>query len=88
MRARANNFQLCKQYILEGLGVGIMPRQIICSGELQEGTIVPVLPEWSPESVDVYMVYPFQLSFSNLIGAFFETALDIVNQNTESARRA
>ncbi len=85
VRARANNFQVCKQYILQGLGVGIMPRQIICSGELQEGTIVPVLPEWSPEAVDVYMVYPFQLSFSNLIGAFFETALDIVSENTESA---
>lgn len=83
LRARANNFQVSKQYILQGLGIGIMPRQIICSGELRQGTIVSILPEWQPESVDVYMLYPFQLSFSNLIGAFYEVALEIIQQNTE-----
>lgn len=81
IRARANNFQVCKQYILQGLGIGIMPKQIICSGELEEGTILPVLPEWSPNSVDVYMIYPFQLSFSNLISAFYDTALEIISEN-------
>ena len=35
VRARANNFQVCKQYILEGLGIGAMPTQIICTAELQ-----------------------------------------------------
>ena len=82
IRARANNFQVCKQYILQGLGIGIMPKQIICSGELQKGTILPVLPEWSLNSVDVYMIYPFQLSFSNLISAFYDTALEIITDNT------
>ena len=82
VRARANNFQVCKQYILRGLGIGVMPEQIICSGELQQGTILPVLPEWSPRSVDVYMIYPFQLSFSNLIRAFYDTALEIITENT------
>lgn len=83
VRARANNFQISKQYILQGLGIGIMPRLIICSGELQEGTILPILPDWCPESVDVHMIYPFQLSFSNLISAFYETALEIILENTE-----
>ncbi len=87
VRARANNFHICKQYILQGLGVGIMPRQIICSGELQEGTIVPILPEWNPQSVDVYMIYPFQLSFSSLISAFYDTALDIITENNERVAR-
>ena len=94
-RARANNFQISKQYILQGLGIGAMPSQIICSGELQEGSLIPVLPDWSLETVDVYMIHPFQLSFSNLISAFYETALEIITQNTqkssmldgESARR-
>ncbi len=85
VRGRANSFQICKQYIMHGLGFGIMPKQIICSGELEEGTIVPVLPEWTPQSVDVYMIYPFQLSFSNLISVFYETALEIIMQNTERA---
>ncbi len=82
MRARANNFQVCKQYILQGLGIGAMPTQIICTNELREGSLVPVLPEWKPDPVDVHMIYPFELSFSTLIRAFYEAAREIIDQNT------
>jgi DNA-binding transcriptional LysR family regulator len=82
IRARANNFQVCKQYILQGLGIGAMPNQIIVTAELREGSIVPVLPEWSLESIDVYMIHPFQLSFSTLISAFYEAACDIITENS------
>ena len=85
VRARANNFQVCKQYILEGLGVGAMPNQIICTTELREGSIVPVLPGWTVEPLDVYMIYPFELSFSTLISAFYETACEIIVENTARA---
>jgi DNA-binding transcriptional LysR family regulator len=85
VRARANNFQVCKQYILQGLGVGAMPTQIICTDELREGSIVPVLPEWTPESLDVHMIYPFELSFSTLISAFYETACEIIVENTRKS---
>ena len=81
VRARANNFQVCKQYILRGLGVGAMPTQILCTDELRDGTIVPVLPEWQPEPVDVHMIYPFELSFSTLISAFYEAACEIIVEN-------
>lgn len=46
----------------------------------------PVLPDWELPSVDVYMTYPFQLPFSNLISAFYATALDIISENTEWVR--
>jgi DNA-binding transcriptional LysR family regulator len=82
VRARANNFQVCKQYILEGLGIGAMPTQIICTDELRDGSIVPVLPEWKPEPLDVHMIYPFELSFSTLISAFYEAACEIIVENT------
>ena len=82
VRARANNFQVCKQYILEGLGIGAMPNQIICTDELRDGSIVPVLPEWNLERLDVHMIYPFQLSFSTLISAFYETACEIIVENS------
>lgn len=82
VRARANNFQVCKQYILHGLGVGAMPSQIIVTSELRDGSIVPVLPDWHLEHLDVYMIHPFQLSFSTLISAFYETACDIITENT------
>jgi len=82
VRARANNFQVCKQYILHGLGIGAMPNQIIVTTELREGSIVPVLPDWRLERMDVYMIHPFQLSFSTLISAFYETACDIIIENS------
>ena len=82
VRARANNFQVCKQYILQGLGVGPMPTQIICTAELREGSIVPVLPQWRLEAMDVHMIYPFELSFSTLISAFYETACEIIVENS------
>ena len=82
VRARANNFQVCKQYILQGLGIGAMPTQIICTDELRDGTLVPVLPEWAPDPLDVHMIYPFELSFSTLISAFYEAACEIIVENT------
>ena len=81
VRARANNFQVCKRYIMQGLGIGAMPTQIICTTELREGTIVPILPEWSPDPLDVHMIYPFELNFSTLISAFYEAACDIIIEN-------
>jgi DNA-binding transcriptional LysR family regulator len=85
VRARANNFQVCKQYILHGLGVGAMPTQIICTDELRDGTIVPVLPEWKPEPLNVHMIYPFELSFSTLISAFYDVACEIIVENIARA---
>jgi DNA-binding transcriptional LysR family regulator len=82
VRARANSFQVCKQYILHGLGIGAMPNQIICTDELRDGSIVPVLPEWSADGLDVHMIYPFHLSFSTLISAFYETACEIIVENS------
>jgi DNA-binding transcriptional LysR family regulator len=85
VRARANNFQVCKQYILQGLGIGAMPTQIICTAELREGSMVPVLPEWALEPLDVHMIYPFELSFSTLISAFYDAAREIIMENIARA---
>ncbi len=85
VRAQANNFHITKEYILNGLGIGAMPKQIICSGELKEGTIVPVLADWRLTAVDVHMIYPFQMSFSNLISAFYEIARDVTSENSALA---
>jgi hypothetical protein len=59
-----------------------MPNQIICTDELRDGSIVPVLPAWSLEPLDVHMVYPFQLSFSTLISAFYDAACEIIAENS------
>jgi len=81
VRARANSYQICKQYILQGLGIGAMPNQIICADELRDGSIVPVLPDWSIDRLDVHMIYPFHFTFSTLISAFYDTACEIIVEN-------
>jgi DNA-binding transcriptional LysR family regulator len=81
IRARANNFQVCKQYILQGLGIGAMPTQIICTAELRDGSLVPVLPDWDLEPLEVHMIYPFELSYSTLISAFYDAAREIIIEN-------
>ena len=85
MRARANNFQVCKQYILQDLGIGAMPTQIICTTELGEGSLVPVLPDWKLEPLEVHMIYPFELSYSTLISAFYDAAREIIVENIARA---
>lgn len=85
VRARANNFQVCKEYIQQGLGIGAMPTQIICTAELRDGSMVPVLPDWKPEPLEVHMIYPFELSFSTLISAFYETACEVIVENIARA---
>jgi hypothetical protein len=34
------------------------------------------------ERLDVHMIYPFHLSFSTLIGAFYDTACEIIIENS------
>jgi len=82
VRGRANNFQVCKQYILQGLGIGAMPTQIICTDELREGSIVPVLPERIPDQLDVHVTDPFELSFSTIISAFYEAACEMIIESS------
>ena len=53
--------------------------------ELREGSIVPVLPEWKLEPLEVHMIYPFELSFSTLISAFYEAACEIIVENIARA---
>ena len=66
---------------MRDLGFGIMPREIICTQELEQGVLMSLLPEWELEPLEVYMICPFQLSLSNLISAFHQTVLDIVSEN-------
>ena len=52
--------------------------------ELRDGSLVPVLSDWRLEPLEVHMIYPFELSFSTLISAFYEAARDIIVENTRA----
>lgn len=82
VRAQANNYQVGKYYVLQGIGIGALPKHL-CQKDLAENRLTTLLAEWKLETKDVYVIYPFQLSFSNLIKAFFETAHEIMTRYTE-----
>lgn len=86
VRAQANNFQVGKHYVLQGMGIGALPRHA-CLQELNEGKLVPILENWLLETRDVYVLYPFQLKFSNLIKAFYETAYETMQYFTETNQK-
>jgi len=73
VRAQANNFQVGKHYVVQGVGIGALPRHV-CLHELNEGKLTPILQKWMLETREVYVLYPFQLKFSSLINAFYDTA--------------
>lgn len=82
LRAQANNFQVGKYYVSQGIGIGALPRHL-CLRDLAEGNLIPILENWQLETKEVYVVYPFQLSFSHLIKAFYETAYETMKQVAE-----
>lgn len=86
VRAQANNFQVGKHYVLEGVGIGALPKHV-CLQELIEGKLVPILENWILETEDVYVLYPFQLKFSKLIKAFYDTAHETMQYFTEGSRK-
>jgi len=86
VRAQANNFQVGKHYVLEGVGIGALPKHV-CLHELIEGKLLPILEKWILEPGDVYVLYPFQLKFSNLIKAFYETAHETMQHFEEGSRK-
>lgn len=86
VRAQANNFQVGKYYVVQGIGIGALPRHL-CLPDLAEGKLIPILENWRLETKDVYVIYPFQLSFSNLIKAFYETAYETMRRATEESNQ-
>lgn len=56
-----------------------MPTQIICTAELRKGTIVPVLPQWRIDPLDVHML-PVRIVVLD-VDARSETAREIIVEN-------
>lgn len=52
-----NNSMAIRQAVLEGAGVALIPK-IMVAGDLDEGTLIDVLPAWKPEQQAIYALYP------------------------------
>ncbi|MEH6830253.1 MAG: LysR family transcriptional regulator [Sulfitobacter sp.] len=57
MRIEVNTVNAAKAAVLAGLGIWHLPRSVI-EGEIADGQLVPILPEWSLPTLGIYAVWP------------------------------
>lgn len=53
---RANTSEAVREAVLQGLGFGLCPVWMFCQ-ELRDGTVVPVLTEWTPTALPIQAVF-------------------------------
>lgn len=53
---RANTSEAVREAVLQGLGFGLCPLWMFCR-ELREGTVVAVLPDWTPTALPIQAVF-------------------------------
>ena len=67
----ANNFALLREAAIAGLGIALLP-SYLCRDAVQKKQLVPVLPEWRPEDVAVYLLYPTRRQLTSRLKIFIE----------------
>jgi LysR family transcriptional regulator AphB len=59
------------QLAVAGVGVALLS-QSMARGDVQEGRLRRLLPEWEPDPFDLYAVYPSRLNSSPKVRAFVQ----------------
>lgn len=70
-RFRVNSSLAVKTAVLEGLGVASLP-SLYVRQELENGTLVQLLPDWSGQERGLYVVYPEQREMSRKLRALLD----------------
>ncbi len=52
-----NNSMAIRQAVLDGAGVALIPK-IMVANDVGEGTLINLLPDWTPEQQAIYALYP------------------------------
>lgn len=66
-----NSLPVVLQHCLAGRGIGQLPA-IVCSGNLRDGTLVRVLPEWSNTTFSIHALYPSRHHLSPVLRTFLD----------------
>ena len=64
---------IIKSHVLQGIGIGILANFHVLK-ELEKGSIVRILPEWSLEEFPISLVYPEQRFLPNRVRRFIDLA--------------
>ncbi len=67
----SNNGQVLKEAALKDQGIVMLPTFMVAA-ELQDGTLQRVLPEYSGDHLDIFMLYPRSRHLSNKVRAFVD----------------
>ena len=68
---RVDDFQILKQMIVDGAGVGVLP-DYMAEPELSEQKLIKVLPEWCMEDVQICALFPKHRAKIPKVAAFLE----------------
>lgn len=71
-----------KRATVQGLGMTVLPR-FLCRGELEDGTLQEVLPDWQPAPANVHAIYPSRQGLSSAVRGF----LDYITPRMETSIR-
>ena len=59
------------QLALAGTGVALLAQSVV-RGDVEEGRLVRILPDWEPEPVELHALYPSRLDSSPKVRAFLQ----------------
>ena len=71
-RVRVNASEAMRQAVLEGLGVALVPTWLFARGELDDGTLTRLLPDFEPAPMPIQVVYPSRRMVTPRLRAFVE----------------
>jgi DNA-binding transcriptional LysR family regulator len=79
---RCNNAMVLREALLEGIGIGLMPRFLV-AGDLAKGRLRRPLPAWEPEPRRIYAVFAQQQGLSPKVREFVNFLAHSFAQDSE-----
>lgn len=76
----AGDSEILYDLALEGIGIAMIPHWM-AEPKLRAEELVPVLPGWEPEAVDIHVVYPTRLDPAPAVCAFLKLMVGEVTLN-------
>ena len=62
---------MCQQLAIAGAGVALLSQSLV-HADVEHGRLVRILPDWEPEPVELYALYPSRLRSSPKVRAFLQ----------------
>ncbi len=67
----SRDFQSVSDFTYRGHGIGLLP-MTYCDGQIRNGKLIRLLPEWSSPEIVVHTVYPTRKSLPSRLHVFLE----------------